>query len=93
MLLIDSIQDSITILAQVLAVSLESTITWTQLAPTLISQPPIQNKLSEGQVLWEKIASINARLTEVQSNIEAQIKDNISILGRILAVIGVDKTL
>ncbi len=53
----------------------------------------IQNKLLENQMaLWQKIASIDICLTEVQINMEVQMGDVISMLGRIFATIRADKT-
>ena len=51
-----------------------------------------QNGLSEGQELRERIASIDARLTELQTNMEAQMGDVTSMLGRIFAAVGANKT-
>ena len=98
-LLADNIQDSTMVLAQALTASLKFIpapvppvpAPIPALAPTAAHQPAIQNELLENQAFWEKIASIDARLTEVQTNIETQMGDVTSMLGRILATVRADK--
>lgn len=100
-LLADSIWDSITVLAQALiallkpipAPALPTPVPAPALVLNAAPQPAIQNGFSECQVLWERIALIDAHLTEVQTKIEAQMRDITSMLDRIFAIIRVDKTM
>ncbi len=94
-------------LAQALITLLESipapALALSTLVPALMPAQPsstlatqlsgIQNEFLEGQALWEKITSIDACLIEVQTNIEVQMGDVISMLGRIFVAIKVDKTM
>lgn len=79
LLLADSNRELTAMLAQALAISLEYTLALAlvlpaltpALAPAQLTLTPapqpsgIENKLSESQALWEKIASIDAYLTKV----------------------------
>lgn len=93
MLLADSFRDS----AAVLAKALTRTKVHVETAPTpapppILATVPVVEEQESARALQQKIATIDARLTEVQGNMEARMGDVTSLLGKILAAVGASNT-